>query len=88
MGEFVAWIIGWDLILEYLVGAATVAVGWSSYFISLVNDCSQGKVPTTWTNSPLKFDIETGNFVSTGDVMNVPAFVVIILITIILVIGN
>src|SRR6185369_4040895 len=37
LGEFVAWIIGWDLILEYAFGAATVAVGWSGYAVSLLN---------------------------------------------------
>ena len=38
LGEFVAWIIGWDLILEYLFGAATVAVGWSGYFSAFMNE--------------------------------------------------
>ncbi len=38
LGEFIAWIIGWDLILEYLFGASTVAVGWSGYVVSLLND--------------------------------------------------
>ncbi len=38
LGEFIAWIIGWDLILEYLFGASTVAVGWSGYFISILKD--------------------------------------------------
>lgn len=38
LGELIAWIIGWDLILEYLFGAATVAVGWSGYVVSLLND--------------------------------------------------
>src|SRR5262245_12413078 len=38
LGEFVAWIIGWDLILEYAFGAATVAVGWSGYLVSLLRD--------------------------------------------------
>ena len=38
LGEFVAWIIGWDLILEYAFGAATVAVGWSGYVVSLFRD--------------------------------------------------
>ena len=38
LGEFVAWIIGWDLILEYAFGAATVAVGWSGYLVSLLSD--------------------------------------------------
>src|ERR1700720_4482193 len=38
LGEFVAWIIGWDLILEYALGAATVAVGWSGYMVSFLHD--------------------------------------------------
>ena len=38
MGEFVAWIIGWDLVLEYALSVATVAVGWSGYFVSLLRD--------------------------------------------------
>jgi len=38
MGEFIAWIIGWDLILEYLFAASTVAVGWSGYVVSFLND--------------------------------------------------
>ena len=38
MGEFIAWIIGWDLILEYALSVATVAVGWSGYFVSLARD--------------------------------------------------
>src|SRR5499425_439450 len=38
LGEFIAWIIGWDLILEYALGAATVAVGWSGYLTSILHD--------------------------------------------------
>ena len=38
MGEFIAWIIGWDLILEYLFGAATVSVGWSRYLVTLLEN--------------------------------------------------
>src|SRR5262245_19782075 len=38
LGEFVAWVIGWDLILEYALGAATVAVGWSGYLVSILKD--------------------------------------------------
>src|SRR5687768_15525377 len=38
LGEFIAWVIGWDLILEYLFGAATVAVGWSGYFSAFMNE--------------------------------------------------
>ena len=38
MGEFIAWLIGWDLILEYMVGATTVAIGWSGYVASFLHD--------------------------------------------------
>jgi len=38
MGELIAWIIGWDLVLEYAVGAATVSIGWSSYLVSILHD--------------------------------------------------
>ncbi len=49
MGEFVAWIIGWDLILEYLFGAATVAVGWSGYFGALMKNFGID-LPVGWTH--------------------------------------
>src|SRR6185369_1966261 len=51
LGEFVAWIIGWDLILEYLFGASTVAVGWSGYFTAFVAQMGI-KMPTAFTSSP------------------------------------
>ncbi len=51
LGELIAWIIGWDLILEYLFGAATVAVGWSGYVVSLLNDFGI-TLPGALTNSP------------------------------------
>src|SRR5689334_4837108 len=50
MGEFVAWIIGWDLILEYLFGAATVAVGWSGYFTAFMGELGW-KIPPQWSNA-------------------------------------
>jgi APA family basic amino acid/polyamine antiporter len=52
LGEFFAWIIGWDLILEYLFGAATVAVGWSGYFSALLRDLGFA-LPPTWASAPL-----------------------------------
>jgi APA family basic amino acid/polyamine antiporter len=51
LGELVAWIIGWDLILEYLFGAATVAVGWSGYVVSFLRDVGIN-VPPQWSNAP------------------------------------
>jgi APA family basic amino acid/polyamine antiporter len=51
LGEFIAWIIGWDLILEYLFGAATVAVGWSGYVVSFLRDVGVD-IPPQWANAP------------------------------------
>src|SRR6185312_8225663 len=52
LGELIAWIIGWDLILEYLFGAATVAVGWSGYFTAFMNDIGIHIAPAL-SNAPL-----------------------------------
>ena len=58
LGEFVAWIIGWDLILEYLFAASTVAVGWSGYVVSFLKDlgivipASLAGAPTTTSRPP------------------------------------
>ena len=51
LGELVAWIIGWDLILEYALGAATVAVGWSGYVVSLLADLGI-RFPPLWSAAP------------------------------------
>ncbi|RUP15171.1 amino acid permease-domain-containing protein [Jimgerdemannia flammicorona] len=87
MGEFVAWIIGWDLILEYAVGAATVAVGWSGYFVAFFSACGV-ELSSSWTNSPLGWDEAAQTFtVDKTGYFNVPGFVVVILLTILLTIG-
>lgn len=57
MGEFVAWIIGWDLILEYLFGASTVAVGWSGYVVSFL-DYLHIHIPASISQSPFIYDAE------------------------------
>src|SRR5438876_7702260 len=55
MGEFMAWIIGWDLVLEYAVGAATVAIAWSEYFNKLLEYFGM-HVPYQWSHSPFQTD--------------------------------
>jgi APA family basic amino acid/polyamine antiporter len=86
LGEFIAWIIGWDLILEYLFGAATVAVGWSGYFTAFLRDLGVN-LPTAWTQAP--FNVEgTHTLVrNPGGIINLPAMVLIFLMTALLVIG-
>src|SRR6266480_1320755 len=64
MGELFAWIIGWDLVLEYAVGAATVAHGWSHYFQDFIRLVTSGAVewPKAWGDAPLKFTPTTNQF--------------------------
>src|SRR5579883_3447237 len=51
MGEFLAWIIGWDLVLEYALGAATVSIGWSGYFVNILSQWGI-HIPAVWANGP------------------------------------
>jgi APA family basic amino acid/polyamine antiporter len=88
MGEFIAWIIGWDLILEYLVGAATVSVGWSRYLVTLLQNIPAfNPLPRTFIESPVVFDEKTHNFVVTGNLFNLPAVCIVLAITLLLVFG-
>src|SRR3954469_21136496 len=86
LGEFVAWIIGWDLILEYLFGASTVAVGWSGYFVAFL--AKNGfAFPRAYTEAPLTV-LGTHTLVrNPGGVLNVPAVILVLLMTTLLVIG-
>src|SRR5579863_4664293 len=51
LGELMAWIIGWDLVLEYALGAATVSIGWSGYFVNILNQFGI-HLPAVWANGP------------------------------------
>jgi len=84
MGEFIAWIIGWDLILEYLFGSATVAVGWAGYVTSFLADFGI-VMPPAMCQSPFLFD-HTGWHIS-GSFINFPAVFIVALMTTLLVIG-
>jgi APA family basic amino acid/polyamine antiporter len=86
LGELVAWIIGWDLILEYAVGAITVAVGWSGYIVSFARDFGLN-LPARFVSSPLTYDAAQHQWSLTGAVLNVPAALVIVVITALLVAG-
>jgi basic amino acid/polyamine antiporter, APA family len=86
MGELVAWIIGWDLILEYLVGAATVSVGWSGYTVEFLKHFGVN-LPTTLTQAPFIWDEKTGGVVSSGALINLPASLITLLVTMVLVVG-
>ncbi len=85
MGQFVAWIIGWDLILEYLFASSTVSVGWSGYMVSFLRDFGV-IIPEIVAKAPLSFDhIHGWGF--TGAVLNIPAVFVVLAATAVLVLG-
>jgi APA family basic amino acid/polyamine antiporter len=86
MGEFIAWIIGWDLILEYAFGATTVAIGWSGYVTSFLRDLGL-EIPSRFSVAPLAFDPASGSWSATGALINLPAVFIIVAISILLVVG-
>lgn len=86
LGELFAWIIGWDLVLEYAVGSATVANGWSGYFQSVLAKFSI-VLPTAFAGPPIVYDTAAGAFVSTGGFINLPAVIIVGIVTTILVKG-
>src|SRR5512136_2350237 len=87
LGEIFAWIIGWDLILEYSLGATTVAIGWSGYMVSFLETDLGIKVPKILASAPYAFNPQTGIWTKTGAVLNLPAALIIAFITTVLVIG-
>ncbi len=97
MGELIAWIIGWDLVLEYAAGAATVGVGWSGHLVSLLGQFGI-TLPAHLTNAPTQWCTATEVATSvagcahsglnlTGALINLPAVFIVILMSTILVIG-
>src|SRR5580765_267432 len=86
LGELFAWIIGWDLILEYAVGSATVANGWSGYFQSVVAKFGF-QLPAALAGPPIIYDTAAGHFIRTQGVINLPAILIVALVTIVLVKG-
>jgi len=86
LGEFFAWIIGWDLVLEYTVASSTVAHGWSHYFQNFIGIFDL-KIPFAISRAPFDFSPELGRLVSTGTVLDVPAIIITALVTVLLVIG-
>ncbi|EWM27608.1 cationic amino acid transporter [Nannochloropsis gaditana] len=86
LGSFVGWTIGWDLCLEYLVGAATVSVGWSAYLRSFLASVGYD-MPTKWSRSPVGWDVHREAFYVTGDYVDLPAMAIALVMTGLLVFG-
>ncbi|SFS45346.1 amino acid permease [Mucilaginibacter polytrichastri] len=83
MGEFIAWIIGWDLVLEYALGAATVAIGWSQYLNDLLQTFFGLSIPYQYCHSPFQVS-EAG----VHGLVNLPAILIIFLLTLLLIRGT
>jgi len=81
MGELVAWIIGWDLCLEYAVGAATVSIAWSEYFNTVLEYVGM-HVPYQWSHSPFETDVA-----GVTGIMNVPAVFILLILSALLIRG-
>jgi basic amino acid/polyamine antiporter, APA family len=84
LGQLMAWIIGWDLVLEYLFGASTVAVGWSGYVVNFLKDWGI-TIPAALSSAP--FDYKEGEWLTTGAIMNLPAVGVVLACTVLLFYG-
>ncbi len=99
LGELFAWIIGWDLVLEYAVGAATVAHGWSAHFQEFIPIFHEGisqipaKLPAAFHTAPFNYCLNVGagcpttGFVTTGSYFDLPAILITLLLTVVLVKG-
>lgn len=84
MGELVAWIIGWALILEYALGAATVSIAWSEF----LNKLTGGMIPYEWCHSPLESFLDDKTGVMHHGVINAPALLILVLLTLLLIKGT
>ncbi|MBK8513844.1 MAG: amino acid permease [Saprospiraceae bacterium] len=83
MGEFIAWIIGWDLVLEYAVGAATVGIAWSEYLNNLlVNILHWKAIPYQFCHSPFEHSVDGVN-----GIINIPALMIVALLSLLLIKG-
>ncbi len=86
MGEFMAWVIGWNLILEYLFAASTVAVSWSGYVTNFFSENLHIHLPPSLTSAPFNHTLKEG-WVMTGSYVNLPAILIVVVVTWLLVVG-
>ncbi|MRS01793.1 amino acid permease, partial [bacterium] len=83
VGEFIAWFIGWNLVLEYIFGASLVAVGWSGYVVSFFKDFGL-VIPAKLSSAPFTYD---EGWIATGAILNFPSVFIVALITTVLIFG-
>jgi len=87
MGELVAWIIGWALILEYALGAATVSIAWSEFLNKLLEQFNLGSIPYEWCHSPFERALDASNVMHQG-IMNIPALFILLMLSLLLIKGT
>jgi basic amino acid/polyamine antiporter, APA family len=87
MGEFVAWIIGWDLVLEYAIGAATVSIAWSEYLNKLLHYIGM-HIPYEWCHSPFQSGIDAATGLAATGIMNIPALFIVFALSLLLIKGT
>ena len=89
MGELLAWIIGWDLVLEYAVGAATVGIAWSEYLNNLlVNVLHWKAIPYEWCHSPFEQSLPDAAGAVVHGMMNIPTLGIVSLLSLLLIKGT
>ncbi|RYZ99342.1 MAG: amino acid permease [Sphingobacteriaceae bacterium] len=92
MGEFIAWIIGWDLVLEYALGAATVSIGWSQYFNEFLHTFLHVNIPYALTHGPFEVSNTTVGMYAhefgTRGIINLPAILILFLLSLLLIRGT
>jgi APA family basic amino acid/polyamine antiporter len=87
MGELTAWIIGWALVLEYALGAATVSIAWSEFLNKLLTQFNLGSIPYEWCHSPFEKALDVSNVMHYG-IMNLPALFILALLSLLLIKGT
>jgi APA family basic amino acid/polyamine antiporter len=83
MGEFIAWIIGWALVLEYALAAATVSIAWSEYLNNLLISFDIGAIPYQWCHSPMEVSMD-----GVRGIINLPALFILLILSLILIKGT
>src|SRR5688572_6508831 len=87
LGEFVAWFVGWNLVLEYMFAVSTVSVGWSRYLVKFLDHFDINFLPDALTSAPLNVAADGITIITTGALINLPAVFIVAVVTAICYVG-
>jgi APA family basic amino acid/polyamine antiporter len=87
LGEFIAWFVGWNLVLEYAVAVSTVSVGWSRYFVKFLDHYDINFLPAALTAAPFNVAADGVTVITTGALMNLPAVFIVAFVSAICYVG-